>query len=388
MEPTVTPRRTAWLRGVLLPGEPALRLGRLNVSWLLPAVLLAAIAVGDWNSTGDFRVINWILLVPGIAAALCGVAATALFGVLVVIVYAALDQSWEYSYQKGPADFLLVVASAALAVFASWLRGRARGHVQRVLNAADAIRLAVLRPIPPGAGGLESASVYLTADVEGRVGGDFFDVQPSPHGARVLLGDVQGKGTSAVDAAAAVLSAFREAAYHEGDLAVVAGRLESRMRRHNADSAALGQGDERFATAVLVGFPGAVDAEWIELVNFGHGGPVVLGSSGPRALPEGDGAPLGLAGLTGALPPVVRVPFGRDETLLLVTDGVTEARDREGAFLPLADHLPRAGDDRAPRSVVRLVEAAVLAHTRGRLGDDTAVLAVRRLPAGPPEPAG
>ncbi|ONK14462.1 PP2C family protein-serine/threonine phosphatase [Streptomyces sp. MP131-18] len=386
MDPTLTPRRTTWLRRVLIPGEPALRIGRLNVSWVLPAALLAAIAIGDWNSSGDFRIITWIVLVPGIAAALCGVAATLIFGVLSVLTYVVLDNAWDYSYQKGPADFLLVVAGAALAVLASWLSGRARGHIRRVVNAADAIRLAVLRPIPPGAGGLDTASLYLTADIETRVGGDFFDVQPSPHGARVLLGDVQGKGTGAVDAAAALLSAFREAAYYERDLAVVAERLESRMRRHNGYMAELGQRDERFATAVLVGFP-ATGTDCVELVNFGHGGPLALTPSDVRSLPEGTGAPLGLAGLAGGLPPVLRVPFGTGETLLLVTDGVTEARDGNGAFLPLAEHLLRAGDDLAPQSVVTRVEVAVLAHTRGRLADDTAILAVRRMPPCPADPA-
>jgi hypothetical protein len=85
-----------------------------------------------------------------------------------------------------------VVAAGVLAVFAAWLRQRALAHLLSVENAAEATRLAVLRPIPPGAGGLESASAYLAADSTARVGGEFFDVQ--------------GKGTSAVDAAAALLA--------------------------------------------------------------------------------------------------------------------------------------------------------------------------------------
>ncbi|MDT0345265.1 PP2C family protein-serine/threonine phosphatase [Streptomyces litchfieldiae] len=382
MDPTRTPRRPGWRRRLLIRQEPGLRIGRWNVSWLLPAAVLAAIAIGDWNSSGDFRIATWIVLVPGLAAALCGVLTTALFGVAAAVVYWLLDSAWGYQYQKGAADFVLVIGGGVLAVLSSWLRGWARGYLRRVESAADAIRLAVLRPIPPGDGGLDSASSYLTADVETRVGGDFFEIQPSPHGARVLLGDVQGKGTSAVDAAAAVLGAFREAAYYERDLAVVAERLENRMRRHNEYAATLGQTDERFATAVLVGFP-ETDTGWVKLVNFGHSGPLVIGPAGVRALPEGTGPPLGLTGLTGERPPVVRVPFAAEETLLMVTDGVTEARDRTGAFLPLEDHLARGCDDPAPRQVVNFVVNAVLDHTRGRLADDTALLAVRRMPATP-----
>ncbi|MGK5532651.1 PP2C family protein-serine/threonine phosphatase [Streptomyces sp. URMC 129] len=387
MDPRATPRPPGRRRSLLFPTEPVLRVGRWNVSWLLPAAVLVAIAAGDWNTSGDFRIVTWIVLVPGIAGALCGVPATALFAVACALTYAVLDNAWEYDYQEGPADFLLVVAGGLLAVLACWLRVRAQGLLTRVEDAAEAIRLAVIRPIPPGSGGLDSASTYLTADIATRVGGDFFDVQPSPHGARVLLGDVQGKGTSAVDAAAALLGAFREAAYYEADLAAVAQRLDSRMRRHNAYTAALGQTDERFATAVLVGFPER-DTGAVDMVNFGHAGPLAVGPAGVRDLPEGNGPPLGLTTLTGSLPPVVRVPFAADETLLLVTDGVTEARDPDGVFLRLSEHLARGGDP-APDAVVARVEEAVLRHTRGRLADDTAILAVRRTAGGRvPEEAG
>ncbi|MDT0308602.1 PP2C family protein-serine/threonine phosphatase [Streptomyces sp. DSM 44917] len=377
------PRRvSAWRRRLLFPGEPVLRLGRWNVGWLLPAVLLVAIAFVDTTTSGGIRVITWIVLVPGIAAALSGVPVTALYAVASAVVYELIDSADASGYEEGAGDFWLVVAGGGLAVIASWLRGRAQALLGRVVDAAEATRLAVLRPIPPGSGGLESASAYLAADVETRVGGDFFDVQPSPHGTRVLLGDVQGKGTSAVDAAAALLGSFREAAFYEAALAVVAQRLESRMRRHNVYAGELGQTEERFATAVLVGFPPR-DEGWVELVNFGHAGPLAIGPDGQvRALPEGAGTPLGLTGLTGELPAVLRVPLDPSETLLMVTDGVTEARDREGTFLPLAERLARGGTDGSPAEVVRLVQAAVQAHTEGRLEDDTAMLAVRRLPAG------
>jgi hypothetical protein len=63
------------------PRERALSIGRWNVSWLLPAALLVAITVGDWNTEPGFRVITWIVLVPGIAAALCGVRTTVFFAV-------------------------------------------------------------------------------------------------------------------------------------------------------------------------------------------------------------------------------------------------------------------------------------------------------------------
>ncbi|WP_243740975.1 PP2C family protein-serine/threonine phosphatase [Streptomyces sp. 8K308] len=390
MRPDGPGSSSRWQGRPLFTGEPTLRIGRWDVSWLLPSALLLVIAAADWNASGDFRVVTWLAAVPIVASATGGMLTTVIFAVLAPTAYVLLDLSWEHQNQMGVGDFALVVAGAALGVLSRWLRGRAHRHLMSVENAAEATRLAVLRPIPPLTGGLRTANAYLAADSAAQVGGDFFDVQPSPHGTRVLLGDVQGKGTSAVDAAAALLGTFREAGHHEGLLATVAERLEDRMRRENEYAARLGQREDRLATAILVGFP-AVETGWVELVNFGHAGPLVIGRDGVRQLPEGSGAPLGLTALSGisdaggegapsvGLPPVLRVPFERGETLLLVTDGVTEARDRAGEFLPLAEHLTARVAEAAssPDRLVALVERAVRRHTGGPLADDTAILAVR-----------
>ncbi|WP_228082107.1 PP2C family protein-serine/threonine phosphatase [Streptomyces profundus] len=363
--------------------EPPIRIGRWNVSWIFPALLLVGVVVADWNAAEHLRIVTWIAVVPVFAAVMCGVATTVGFAVATIATAAVLEQALQHRYPITLSDFLLVATASALSVGASALRVRAYRQVRRLENAAQATRLAVLRPIPPRIGGVETADAYLAADRAAKVGGDFFDVQPTPHGARVLLGDVQGKGTNAVDAAAALLSAFRESAYYEADLNVVAQRLESRMRRHNHYVSLLGERGERFATAVLVGLP-PTDTGWLELVNFGHAGPLGVTDERVWSLPEAEGAPLGMTELTGELPPVRRVDFPASATLLLFTDGVTEARDRRGAFLPLVDEL-RTAVDTSPSALVTLVKDAVLRHTGRRLTDDTAILAVRRDPDPPPD---
>lgn len=66
----------------------------------------------------------------------------------------------------------------------------------------------------------------------------------------------------------------------------------------------------------------------------------------------------------------------------MVTDGVTEARDEQGCFYPLADELGRAvaRDPRLaePARLVRFVRDGTLRHCGGHLADDTTVFAVRR----------
>lgn len=71
-----------------------------------------------------------------------------------------------------------------------------------------------------------------------------------------------------------------------------------------------------------------------------------------------------------------------DETLLVVTDGVTEARDAQGCFYRHAENVVRAvaadPSNAAPPKLVALVRDGTLRHCRGRLTDDTTVFAVRR----------
>jgi hypothetical protein len=365
--------------------QKLLRVRGRSVAWLPPLLLLVVIAVLDWNTSGQFRIISWIVLVPGIAAAICGVWGTAVLAVLSLAAYFIVDASWPHQYQTGLPDFILVALGGILAVLACAVRVRGEQRMLHMRDVAETTRRTVLRPLAPGWGDLDHGAVYLSADSEARVGGDFYDIQPGLHGTRVLLGDVQGKGLAAVEAAAALLGTFREAAYHEPLLHTVADRLEIRMLRHVRYSTALGRGDsDRFATGILIGFPKATpDApDTIEVVNFGHEPPLVVAPHGVRSLPPGDGLPLGLSELTHSPPPVLSVALARGETLLLVTDGVTEARDAGGVFFPLRDTLaealaqdPRTAD---PQLLVRFVRDGTLRHSGGHLADDTTIFAVRR----------
>ncbi|MDQ1027884.1 hypothetical protein QF035_005466 [Streptomyces umbrinus] len=375
--------------------QQLLRVRGRSVAWVPPLLLLVAIAVVDWNTSGEFRVISWIVLVPGIAAAICGVRETAAFAVLALLTYIEVDASWPHQDQTGLPDFILVAVGGALATLACAVRVREERRMLHMRDVADTTRRTVLRPLPTPWGGLDHAAVYLAADSEARVGGDFYDIQPGPHGTRVLLGDVQGKGLPAVAAAAALLGTFRESAYHEASLTVVAERLEVRMGRHRQYVTDLGEdldgdparGVERFATAVLVAFPPpGSPAGHIEVVNFGHEPPLVAGPRGVRVLPPGDGLPLGFSGLAGSgagVPPVRRVPFAPDETLLLVTDGVTEARDAAGVFFPLHERVTHAvttdPTTAHPHRLVELIREGTLHHTT-HVADDTTIFAVRPAP--------
>ncbi|MFI6468160.1 PP2C family protein-serine/threonine phosphatase [Streptomyces sp. NPDC050528] len=364
-----------------------LRVRGRSVAWIPPLLVLVTILLVDWNTGGEFRTVSWIVLVPGIAAAICGVWGTAVFAVLGMATYALADHAWPHQYQTGLPDFILVGVGGALAVLACVVRVRGERRMLHMRDVAETTRRTLLRPLPPGWGGLDHAAVYLAADAFARVGGDFYDIQPGLHGTRALVGDVQGKGLGAVEAAAALLGTFREAGYHEPELATVAARLETRMHRHGLHLAALGGEDDdridRFATAVLLSFPVA-EPDIVEVVNFGHEPPLVVGPQGVRSLPPGHGLPLGLGELAhmDGPPPTLRVALGPGETLLVVTDGVTEARDRAGVFYPLKSLVtegvladPHLAD---PERLVAYVRDSTLRHGGGHLADDTTIFAVRR----------
>ncbi|MGW1025451.1 SpoIIE family protein phosphatase [Streptomyces sp. NPDC002577] len=416
-----------------------LRIRGHSIAWLLPLVVLLGVVLVDVETSGEFRTISWLVVVPGTAAAVCGVWTTGAFVVIATVTYFLLDNVEVREYRAGLPDFILVAMGGVLSVAACWVRVGEERRMRHMLDVVETTRRTVLRPLPARWVGLDHAAVYLTADSEARVGGDFYDIQPSPYGPRILVGDVQGKGLGAVAVAAALLGSFRESGYHEPELTTVAERLEIRMRRHrghmalieavrgparapgdghhrtlgraydtaydgtygsaftggSADEFGAALDSERFATAVLIGFrPPDQDQDQdqdrdrdkqggrhIEIVNFGHEPPLVVGPGGVRELPAGDGLPIGLGDLAGGQPSLQRVPFAQDETLLLVTDGVTEARDANGTFFPLreavAAMLAEDPSVAEPARLVLLVRDAALRHSGGHVTDDTTVFAVR-----------
>ncbi|MBV7249649.1 MULTISPECIES: PP2C family protein-serine/threonine phosphatase [Streptomyces] len=393
---------TTQMRSGRVPDRPLPWLHGRHAVWALPALLLVLIVLGDLWTGRSFRMIAWVVMVPALTAALAGVGATALFSALSVGAYLLIDWALRPGPETGLPGLLLVAAAGVVSVGASAVRRANERRTAKLSLAADVVRDTVLRPLPYHWGGLDWSAVYVTADHVARVGGDFYDLQPSRYGTRVILGDVQGKGLGAVAASAVLLGTFREAGYHEGRLRDVARRLETRMKRQQAYTRYLGQdeGGERFATAVVLSFdpvePGTVrrGVAGIEVVTLGHDAPLAVGPDGVRPLRSSGGVPLGMGELAcdrpeDGGPRVVRDGLAPGETLLLFTDGVTEARDRDGVFYPLQQDLERAlAEDPGlarPDRLVRHVRHAVARHIAGTRweADDLTLLALSPLPVEP-----
>jgi serine phosphatase RsbU (regulator of sigma subunit) len=233
----------------------------------------------------------------------------------------------------------------------------------------------VLRPVPAKVGPLRVAVSYRAAAEGASIGGDVYDVTRTPYGVCVLLGDVCGKGLTAVRTGADVLGAFRELSRTERDLASLAARLDATVS-HSAHDGGTQDGMAAFVTAVLLRVPdGGREAE---LVNCGHPSPMLLRDG--RAMPVDPrraAPPLGLLDLGEGFYRVEKVPFDSGDTLLLYTDGVSETRDGEGAFYPLAERLPRLTTT-DPQALLDALGAELGAYARPGPSDDAAMLALRR----------
>ncbi|PYC73577.1 serine/threonine-protein phosphatase [Streptomyces tateyamensis] len=315
-------------------------------------------------------------VVPSVAAltlSAVGVLAGCVLGLVVLLGLNEYDNVTDAHDQR----FLFgtIVTYAALSLFSAYvaeLRMRRAAAFAAVSSVAEAAQRALLQVPEAEVGTVRLAVRYASAADEARIGGDLYAVLDTPYGTRLLVGDVRGKGLEAVQTAAVVLGAFREAAYDEGALPAVAARLETSVARHVTGG--------EFTTALFaeLGRGGG-----LELLQAGHVPPLRVAPDGTVTVLEIEPwVPLGLGPLVPGSPRSVRLPFAEGDVLVLCTDGVVEARrDGSGEFYPLPS---RAGPlvAGAGGSVAELDEAVgrlyqdLLAHTGGELNDDALLLLV------------
>ncbi|MEU7513038.1 PP2C family protein-serine/threonine phosphatase [Streptomyces sp. NPDC042898] len=208
------------------------------------------------------------------------------------------------------------------------------------------------------------------------MGGDFYKALPTQGGVRLVVGDVQGKGLGAVEAASLLLSSFRESAFAAGDLPGVARRLDATMRRY-AELRPDSEAADRFATVLLVEIP---DGEPIpRILSCGHPAPLVQYADTVTTVPIPFPAlPVNLPGLENDAFDIVEIPFAPGDRLLVFTDGIGETRDATGEFHPLEGRLPKWAD-RPAGEVLPLLRDDLARYAGHRPDDDTtAILPVRR----------
>jgi sigma-B regulation protein RsbU (phosphoserine phosphatase) len=202
------------------------------------------------------------------------------------------------------------------------------------------------------------------------VGGDFYHLFRLGGGrVGVLMGDVSSHGYQAALIMALTMSAMAiHAQKGDGPAATVAALLET-----IADE--LRDTEMFLALCYAVIDPGAGEIRW---VNAGQPQSFVMDGAGQASRLDATNPPLGLA----SAPPVEDVRPWRtgDDTLVLFTDGVSDARDPEGRALgelPVLEVIAARRRD-APERIVDGVFALLEGHMGGvAAADDQAVVIVR-----------
>ena len=287
------------------------------------------------------------------------------------IVFAtAYERFAVEAFQYDAADYLLKpVTRQRLQATLARMRDKVtdRRAAERELAAAVRAQAHLLPQALPQPPGYALAARTLAARA---VGGDFYDAVVAGDQVAFVLGDVAGKGMAAGLIASSVQARW-QAAIQQRDLT-----LTGLMTALNRDVYRSTEGS-RYATLVH----GVLDPPCgvVRFVNAGHPPSLVVHRDGDVGAALAANAPaLGL--FDGAGFSAVELRLAAGDTLLVMSDGVSEAMDgdgREFEVAALARLAVRFGDDVA--GLAAAVIDAVCAHRgRDQRQDDVTVLALRR----------
>jgi phosphoserine phosphatase RsbU/P len=230
---------------------------------------------------------------------------------------------------------------------------------------ADTLQAALL-DLPDVIPGVAFSHRYRSATEATRVGGDFYDLFDLGSGRiGVIIGDVSGKGLEAAALTSFVKTTIKTHAFDGSQPAAVMTKANDVLIRSLLKAS--------FVTV----FYGVLDT-WSGRLTYcsgGHPPGIVKGPSDVSMLPGTESPVLGaFVDMTFS---EREVQLLRGDTLLLYTDGVTEARGTDGFFgderlMELVD----SSHATTPDGLVTAVLDGVMAWTGGTLRDDLALLAL------------
>ncbi|MCE5314479.1 MAG: SpoIIE family protein phosphatase [Armatimonadota bacterium] len=210
---------------------------------------------------------------------------------------------------------------------------------------------------------------YQPALDEAAVGGDFYDIFEMDDGRiGVLIGDVAGKGLPAAIRVAAARYSIRSYAFLDPSPSVVMTLANQVLCREEAEEIGL-----------LTAFFAMVDVQTgvITYSNGGHEPPLLLTADGRVEELELQGGGLGF--YDGFIYAEACLHLHSGDAIVMVTDGITEARspngdffDKSGLMRCLAENHHKDLD-----SLAQGIVDAARAHAHGNLQDDAAVVVMK-----------
>lgn len=290
----------------------------------------------------------WLPLTPGLV--LAGV----FVGYLLGTIFPKLQAIGDLTSRGCQFGFPLAI----LVVFLLRFTQQQRENVRLVddMKQAQEVQQVLIPEKLPQVPGLTIENEYRPAR---EVGGDFFQIVPHPTDGSVLdgsvlivAGDVTGKGLQAGMLVALIVGAIRAEAAHSSDPLAVLDSLNQRFcERGHAHATCL---------ALRIASDGSAT-----LANAGHLPPYLNG----KELPMEGALPLGM--IAGAEFSVMHFQLGPGDRLMLLSDGIAEAQDKQGRLF---------GFERIHEMLQQPITAAALATAAQKFGqeDDISVLSVTR----------
>ncbi|WP_424888930.1 SpoIIE family protein phosphatase [Streptomyces sp. XH2] len=272
-----------------------------------------------------------------------------------------------------PLDGHVVALAEELARRTASSADNARQFTERAGLARD-LQAGLLPPELPAVPGATLAAAYHPAGEGLDVGGDFYDVFPLP-GDRwaLMIGDVCGRGARAATTTGIVRRSARAAARLLSDPAAVVTAINAALTDRAAGEAV---GAECFVSLVYGELRHTASHLALNLIRAGHVPPLVRRADGTVEEVAHPGLLLGVG------PDPDASPCGVDlypaDSLVLVTDGITEARSAGGELFGedrLADALGALRTS-SPTAEMLLgsISTAVAAFAADATHDDQAVL--------------
>jgi serine phosphatase RsbU (regulator of sigma subunit)/PAS domain-containing protein len=244
----------------------------------------------------------------------------------------------------------------------------ARRILTRQTETAVALRSSLLPPVLKAVPGVEIAAAHLAPTRGREVGGDFYDVYPTPDGWGIAIGDVCGKGDDAAAATAAARHAIRVLSHWNANPAEVLRGANEIMLTEEFGS--------RFVTADAAHLSWQDGRLRVVLASAGHPGPVLLKPDGSVQALAGGGVALGI--FPDPEPATQELDLDPGDVLFFFTDGLTGTRSPQQSSLEdvLTDTLAGLGGLHAA-DVVSEMRKLVVDFSAGVLRDDLTMLALR-----------
>ncbi|MDI6828690.1 MAG: SpoIIE family protein phosphatase, partial [Armatimonadota bacterium] len=235
---------------------------------------------------------------------------------------------------------------------------------ERERRISETLQKAFFSQIPEETDSLQIVSAYKAALEEAAVGGDFYDVfKPSQHIIAIAIGDVSGKGVEAAVHTALAKYSLRAYAYQDPSPSLVMESLNNAVYHQISK--------EAFITM----FYGIIDLSEriIRFVSAGHEPPMLINDTVEELALTGTA--IGIA--ENEKFEELKINF-QSGSLLLYTDGVTEARGKSGFFgrERLKEFALKHKHEDASKFVNLLLEE-LNTWCEGHLKDDVALLYVK-----------